>query len=256
MLDTHVDSVGVFRPASSFFLTQSTTAVVSQQATFTSALSGQKGVSGDWDGDGQDGIGTFSGGTWKVRDINFPLFALPAPFGIKTITFGAAGDLPVVGDWDGDGIDTPGVFRPSTGQFTLTDSTATNPPFTRNPAKVNFGTAGDLPIAGDWDGDGKDSIAVYRPSTGETFFTNADVQSGQGGTLNPGIDFIAFLGIAEDLPFAGDWNGDGKESLGLWRPSTTEMILSDDNINLRAVFLFGQSTDLPVAGDWDGKPNP
>jgi hypothetical protein len=258
ILDTHLDSVGVFRPGSTFLLTQSTTNVVSQQATFTSALSGQRGVAGDWDGDGADSIGTFSNGSWTVRNFNFPLFALPPPFGIKNITFGAANDLPVVGDWNGDGIDTPGVFRPGTGQFTVTDSTATNPAFSLGVTRVNFGDAGDLPIAGDWDGDGKDSVAVYRPGTGETFFTNADISNKFAPivTLSPGIDFVAFLGVAEDLPFAGDWNGDGVDSLGLWRPSTTEMILSDDNVGLRAVFPFGLGTDQPIAGDWDGKPNP
>jgi hypothetical protein len=258
ILDTHIDSVGVFRPTSSFLLTQSTTTVVSQQATFTSSLAGQKGISGDWNGDGVDSIGSFTNGTWKVRDSNFPLIALPAPFGFKTVTFGATGDLPVAGDWDGDGIDTPGVFRPSTGQFTLTDSTATSPSFASSITRATFGTAGDLPISGDWDGDGKDSIAVYRPTTGETFFTNDDLSTtaGVANVVSPGIDIVAFLGIAEDLPIGGDWNGDGSDSLGLWRPSTGEFILSDDNVGLRAVFVFGQTGDQPIVGDWDGRPNP
>ena len=258
ILDTNLDSVGVFRPTSSFFLTQSTTTVVSQQATFTSSLAGQKGVSGDWNGDGVDSIGSFTTGTWKVRDTNFPLIALPAPFGFKTSSFGAAGDLPVAGDWDGDGIDTLGVFRPSTGQFTLTDSTNSSPPFTISVTRATFGAAGDLPISGDWDGDGKDSIAVYRPSTGETFFTNDDLSTtlGISNNVSPGIDIVAFLGVAEDLPIGGDWNGDGRDSLGLWRPSTAEFILSDDNVGLRAVFVFGQTGDQPIVGDWDGKPNP
>lgn len=257
--DTHIDSVGVFRPASTFVLTQSTTTVVPQNATFTTQLNGAKGVAGDWDGDSIDSIGTFTNGTWKLRNVNFPILSpFPPAFGIKTVTFGATGDLPVSGDWNGDGIDTPGIFRSSTGQFILTDSTGTTPSIVRGVTKANFGTAGDLPISGDWDGDGKDSIAVYRPGTGETFFTNDDMANAStlSVTINPGIDFIAFLGIAEDLPFAGDWNGDGKDSLGLWRPSTTEMILSDDNINLRAVFPFGQSTDQPIAGDWDALANP
>lgn len=256
IIDTRLDSVGVFRPGSTFLLTQSTTTVISQQATQTSQLAGSRGVSGDWNGDGTDSIGSFSGGVWKVRDQNFPTVVLPAPFGAKTINFGASGDLPVVGDWNGDGIDTPGVFRPSTGQFTVTDSTATNPSFTASVTKVNFGLAGDRPIAGDWDGDGKDSVAVYRPSTGQTFFTNADVSVTSTGaiTLNPGVDITAFLGIAEDLPVGGDWNGDGVDSLGLWRPSTAQFFLSDDNGTLRPTFIFGQLGDQPIVGDWDGRP--
>jgi Beta-propeller repeat len=240
ILDTAVDSVGVFRPSTTFQITQSTTNIVSQSATFTSLLSGAKGVSGDFDGDGITTIGSFTNGTWKLRNVNFPFIN---PLGVTTLNFGLAGDLPVVGDWDGDGVDTVGTFRPSTGQFFLTNQT--------NASAINvtlqFGTAGDLPIGGDWNGDGIDTVAVYRPSTGQTFFTNQNVP-------NPPIDFVANLGIAEDLPIGGDWNGDGKDSLGLRRPSTNEFFLSDDNINLRPVFLFGQIGDQPIAGDWDGLP--
>ena len=123
--------------------------------------------------------------------------------------------------------------------------------------KANFGLAGDLPIAGDWDGDGKDSIAVYRPSTNQTFFSNDDVsvQSAGAITLNPAFDQVAFLGTTEDLPVAGDWNGDGIDSLGLFRSSQKAFFLSDDNIALRPTFVFGQAGDQPIAGDWDGKPN-
>lgn len=247
--DKNEDSVGVFRPQSTFIITQSTASVVPQTALFTSFLAGQKGVSGDFDGDGITTIGSFTGGTWKIRNSFVTPVVFGQPVGIRTINFGAGGDLPIVGDWNGDGIDTPGVYRVvnNQGQFTLTNSTGDNPSFVLG-IKVNFGLAGDLPVAGDWDGDGKDSIALFRPSTGETFFANQIIQ-------NPPIDFVAFLGISTDLPIAGDWNGDGKDSLGLWRPSTTEFFLSDDNVNLRPVFLFGANGDQPIAGDWDGKHN-
>jgi hypothetical protein len=257
ILDTRLDSVGVFRPASTFILTQSTTNIVAQNATFTSLLSGARGVSGDWNGDGIDTIGSFTNGTWKIRNVNFPI---ANPLFVTTVTFGIAGDLPVVGDWNGDGIDTVGIFRVVNGQgrFLLTDSTDSAPnTFTKTTLAI-FGTTGDLPIAGDWDGNGKDSIAVYRPSTGETFFTNNDVSPQSLGqtVLNPTNDFTAFLGDPEDLPYAGDWNGDGKDSLGLFRPSAAISFLSDDNINLRPPVLFGQAGDQPLAGDWDGLPTP
>lgn len=240
ILDTAIDSVGVFRSGTSFQITQSTASIVSQTLTFTSLLAGQKGVSGDFDGDGITTTGSFTNGTWKLRNVNFPLIN---PSSVTTLNFGLAGDLPVVGDWDGNGVETVGTFRPGSNQFFLTNqinASAVN-------LTIQFGTAGDLPIGGDWDGDGIDTIAVFRPSTGQTFFTNENVP-------NPPIDFVANLGINGDLPIAGDWNGDGKDSLGLFRTSTTEFFLSDDNVNLRPVFLFGQTGDQPIAGDWDGKP--
>jgi hypothetical protein len=243
ILDTRLDSVGVFRLASTFILTQSITTVVPVNANLTANLAGAKGVSGDWNGDGIDTIGSFTDGTWRVRDANFPFIVLPP----KTITFGQAGDLPVVGDWNNDRIDTPGVYRPSTGQFLLTNSTSTIPPVE---ITVIFGIAEDLPIGGDWNADGFDSVGVFRPSSGQFFLTDDNV-------LTPNIDQTFFFGTTGDLPTAGDWNGNGVDTVGVWRPSTTEFFLTNDNINISNVFLFGQiNTDQPIAGDWDGRPLP
>jgi hypothetical protein len=61
------------------------------------------------------------------------------------INYGIAGDRPVTGDWNNDGIDTIGVYR--SGTFYL-----------RNTNTIGFadlslylGIRGDMPIAGDWD---------------------------------------------------------------------------------------------------------
>lgn len=244
ILDTRLDSVGVFRPNSTFVLTQSITNVVPVNATFTGALTGARGVSGDFNGDGIDTTGSFTDGVWKVRNSNFPvsplLGAVPTTF-----NFGLVGDLPVVGDWDGDGVDTAGTFRPSTGQFFLTNSPTAA--FLNNTQQ--FGLAGDLPIAGDWDGDGIDTLGVFRPSTSQIFLTNSTAAS-------PTIDFVTVLGLNGDLPIAGDFNGDGIDSIGLWRPSTTEFFITNNNVNLLAQFPFGASTDQPIIGDWDGRPLP
>jgi hypothetical protein len=247
ILDTHTDSVGVFRPSNTFILTQSTTTVLAQNAAFTTQLIGQKGVSGDWDGDGTDTIGAFTNGVWKIRNQNFPFIVVAPTFGIKTVNFGQTGDLPVAGDWNADGIDTPGVYRASTGQFLLTNSTATNP---NVEITVTFGIGEDLPVAGDWNADGFDSVGVFRPSLGQFFLTDDNV-------LNPNIDQTIFFGISGDLPVGGDWDGNGTDTVGVWRASTAEFFLSNDNININRQFTFGAiTTDQPIAGDWDGKPNP
>ncbi|MCD9186404.1 MAG: SBBP repeat-containing protein [Pyrinomonadaceae bacterium] len=246
ILDTRLESVGIFRPNTTFSLTQSITNVIAQNATFTSPIAGQRGVSGDFDGDGLDSIGSFTNGTWKLRNSNFPIINLPAPLGFFTVTFGQAGDLPVVGDWNGDGIDTIAVFRPSAGQFFATNSLVANPPvdFT-----VTFGQNGDLPVAGDWNGDGIDTVGVYRPSLGNFFLTNTN-------DFNASVDVTAIFGVAEDLPFAGDFNGDGIDTISVFRPSVNTFFITNDNAGLATAFPFGQPTDQPIAGDWDGKPLP
>jgi len=52
-----------------------------------------------------------------------------------------------------------------------------------------FGTTGDIPSPGDYDGDGRFDAAVFRPSS-----TNWFVQRSTAGTL------IQQFGIAGDLP--------------------------------------------------------
>ena len=64
--------------------------------------------------------------------------------------FGAvSGDIPVTGDWDGNGTETPGIFRG--GQWFLTNQIGANPPLFAN---FYFGQAGDTPLTGDWDANG------------------------------------------------------------------------------------------------------
>src|SRR5439155_16404588 len=62
----------------------------------------------------------------------------------------------------------------------------------------NFGTNGDLPLAGDWNGIGSDRVGVFRPSGNTMFLANnfANV-----------ADIVFAFGQAGDLPVAGDWNG-------------------------------------------------
>lgn len=239
VLDTHQDSVGVFRPGSLFLIAPTIASNVTQTINF--GVSGQVGVAGDWNGDGVRTVGTFSSGVWRYRNVNF--VSTPATSFI-TVNFGLAGDIPIVGDWNGDGIETPGVFRPGTSQFFLTDSTAANPAIAR---VITFGINGDRPVAGDWDGDGVDSVGVFRPGQGTFLLTNQNV-------ANPTIDTAAFFGIAGDVPVAGDWNGNGIDTVGVWRPSATTFFLSDDNVTTLPTVSFGAATDQPIVGDWDGKP--
>jgi hypothetical protein len=54
----------------------------------------------------------------------------------------------VVGDWNGDGVDTIGVYRFSLGEWYLRNSN------TAGIADLNFtyGIVNEKPVTGDWDG--------------------------------------------------------------------------------------------------------
>ena len=75
--------------------------------------------------------------------------------------FGISVDLPVAGDWNGDGIRSIGVFRAGTW---LLDWTATAD-ITDRDAVIHFGADGDLPVVGDFNADGVDDVGVFRRGT-------------------------------------------------------------------------------------------
>ena len=101
-------------------------------------------------------------------------------------------DVPFVGDWNGDGIDTPGLRRPSDGFVYLRNSN------TQGVANISFfyGNPGDVVFAGDWNADDRDSIGLYRPSNGVIYLRNA---------LSTGVaDGSFFVGTGR-LPAPGDF---------------------------------------------------
>lgn len=155
------------------------------------------------------------------------------------INYGTSGDYPVIGDWDGNGTDTIGIYR--NGIFYLKNSN------TIGFADIvfAFGDPGDQPVAGDWDGDGFDTIGIYRSSE-ITFMLRNSNSAGA-----PDVSFL--LGNPGDVGIAGDWDGDGTDTTGVFRPSNGVIFLKDKNLTGFAdiALNYGLSGDQPVIGDWD-----
>jgi hypothetical protein len=153
------------------------------------------------------------------------------------INYGIGGDYPIVGDWDGNGTATIGIYR--NGSFYLRNSNTIGFADIVFP----FGTAGDQPMAGDWDGDGVDTIGVYR--NGTFFLRNENSAGAPSATFG--------LGIPGDVGIAGDWNGDGMDSTGVFRPSNGALYLKNQNTTGFADIQinYGIAGDKPVTGDWD-----
>src|SRR5690606_23989587 len=106
--------------------------------------------------------------------------------------YGNPGDVPFVGDWNGDGIDTPGSRRPSDGFVYLRNS---NPPGVAN-ISLLYGSPGHVVVAGAWNAAGRDSIGLYRPSNGVVYLRNA---------LSTGIADWSHVVGRNRLPAAGDF---------------------------------------------------
>jgi protocatechuate 3,4-dioxygenase beta subunit len=77
-------------------------------------------------------------------------------------------------------------------------------------ASLNFGMIDGIPVAGDFDGDGIDEVAVFKDG-----FWMIDINS--NGVWDK-ADLLAKLGDLDDRPVAGDWDGDGKDDIGIYGP--------------------------------------
>lgn len=180
---------------------------------------------------------------------------LPSPEPAAVGFFGPVSRLtPVVGDWNGDGRDETGVYHAygGIGRFLLDDGGNDSPD--PNLLAVLYGPSRVTPVAGDWNGDGRHQLGFYG-SRGE--IAEFVLDSNDNGSLDPG-DRICNYGLATDTPIAGDWNGDGCDQVGTFRPiGDIGQFILDSNDNgvwdpTDGVFLYGLATDRPVVGDWDG----
>ena len=161
--------------------------------------------------------------------------------------YGNPGDVAFSGDWDGDGVETLGLYRRSDGYVYLRNSN------TQGIADISFyfGNPGDLPIAGDFDGDGDDTVSIYRPSEARFYIIN-ELGSNDGGLGAAEYSFL--FGNVGDKPFVGDFDGDETDTIGLHRESSGLVYFRNTNTTGVAdtQFIYGNPGDKLVAGDWDG----
>ncbi len=165
---------------------------------------------------------------------------------VSSFYFGNPGDYPFMGDWDGDGVETPGLYRQSDGYVYLRNSNTAGP----GEIKFFFGNPGDVPIAGDFNNDGFDTVSIYRPSN-QTFYIINKLGKNDGGL--GAAEFSYVFGNPGDKPFVGDFDGDGVETVGLHRESTGLVYFRNTHTqgNADAQFIFGDPGDKIIAGDWN-----
>ena len=172
----------------------------------------------------------------------------------RCAAFGSAGDIPVLGDWSGIGTAQVGVFRPSAGTFYLDYNGDGSYNGCVTDRCIAFGESGDIPLVGDWNGNGATKVGVYRPSSG-TFYLD---HNGNGLYDGCAVDTCVTGGDASDIPLVGDWNASGTTKVGVFRPSAAAFALDYDGNGIfdgcvaDKCFAFGVSTDTPFVGDWNG----
>ncbi|MDA8083867.1 MAG: S8 family serine peptidase [Nitrospiraceae bacterium] len=202
---------------------------------------------GSWYLDGGSGIFDGCGGFAQSQDLCIDSFG------------GAAGDIPVTGDWNNDGITKIGIYRVVNGEgfWYLDDGTHNFGPIA--PRGPFGGLAGDIPVTGDWDGTGPSKSGIYRVinGNGTWLLDNGDgVFNGCGGFPLQDECIGPFGGLPGDIPVVGDANGDGRSEIGIYRVENGQGFWYIDN----GTHLFSQAIrlgpfgglpqDRPVMGHW------
>ena len=211
-------------------------------------------VPADFDGDGKADFATWRPiGTGGPSGNAYFFVMQSSDSTVNTIDFGQMGDDPTVsGDYDGDGMADPAVFRcPSTaGQCTYFYLGSAGSGTTFVP--WGFGTPfSQFANPGDFDGDGKHDFCLQR--------TNPNAPSGGQFTLLRSSDFgVEYVnwGNNTDLIAPGDYDGDGTSDYAIARNQagqrTWYVLSSDASTILYYAVPFGLGTDTLTPGDYDG----
>lgn len=204
----------------------------------------------DVDGDGTPDLVLWHGATgyWYVLQSTTGY----SPDSARAVHWGsqALGDVPLVGDLDGDGRADLIVWRASTGEFLWLTSGSN---YSGPGASRQWGDGRlDVPLVGDFDGDGRSDLAVWRPSNGCWYWltSSSNYSPSAGGMRQFGS------GSVGDMPLVADMDGDGRDDFVVWRGTTGVWYWLTSSSGYSAVGarqwgarIYG---DWPLLGDVDG----
>ncbi len=216
------DTPGLYRQSDGFVYLRNSNTQGIADARFFFGDPGDVPLSGDFDGNGCDSVAVYRPAEGRVFVIN-ELGSEDRGLGAADFDylFGDPGDRPFTGDFDGDGVDTVGLHRESTGLVYFRNS------HTQGIADASFvfGDPGDRFVTGDWTDDGTDTAGLFRPSDGAFYFRNSNTQ----GTA----DARLVWGEGDWLPVAGDFSLTG---------------LTPNAVDVSVFFSLPHATECDVVG--------
>jgi len=186
-------------------------------------------------------------------------------FGLPPGPAGSGGDIPVVGDWTGNGTARLGVFRcppaatpGACSWFVDLNNNGKWDGVAGGDGIYTFGLTGDMPVVGDWVGNGNTKIGIFRCGATTCQFV-LDVNNNH--TFDVG-DAVDFFGLPGDTPVIGQWGAGASiaDGIGVFRcgaaaGSPCQWIVDSNGDGAfqssDAIYVFGATGDVPVVGDWD-----
>jgi CHRD domain/FG-GAP-like repeat len=221
-------------------------------------------VPGDYDGDGKDDLALYRAGATAGAQSVFAILRSSDSVA-QFISFGLNGDQATDRDFDGDGKTDLAIYRRGVNPndqsvWWIRRSTIglTVPgqdqviPFGLT-GDVAGGSSGDTPIPGDYDGDGKFDVAVYRFGGFATPDNSYIYKRSSDGV----VVYQPFGNFQTDYIVPGDYDGDGKYDVTIARTGATAStpmvwwILQSSSGTTRTQ-TWGISSDVPAQGDYDG----
>jgi hypothetical protein len=210
------------------------------------------GREADYDGDGRDDPTVIRDGgstlVWFIlrsstNTVSVVNFGRPG-FASSTAT----GDIPIAGaDYNGDGRAEITVIRndPAGADTYLAGDSVTGAIVLAQPWG-EFDT--DFYVVGDYLGDRRADFAVYRAFAGGTNGNWFIRENGGTGTVTR-LFGLTSLASVTDRPICGDYNGDGKQDIAIYRSANSSFYwLNSPDFNTFSGIQFGAPGDFPVAG--------
>ncbi len=180
------------------------------------------------------------------------MFAAVGVASLGTVLFAATArhqaSLP---DFDKDGLPDLALYRPPSGTGTAGTFYALlgrgNYSPTNSLYSAPLGTFGDMPLLGDFDGDGKTDLVTYTPFGAHAW---SIMLSSQNYTAVNTVQF----GLDGDIPVLADYDKDGKTDIAVFRPIEGRwyVLLSKSNFTSVVSAQWGDALATPVPGDFDG----